>query len=142
MAPARAASDNPARSRTASCPGAAQHSRALSAAVSTVWETRRVLLERLEALADQLRKEQPIALTARDEHTARLLVGVVMLPRKHRVNKYGQCRYCAWTRRTWQFWQRRPHCTVYLSLDFAMSQPLDLVWGQLLADPKARSKPR
>lgn len=103
--------------------------------MSNVSQTRRVLLERLEALAHKLRTKQSTALTAREEHTARLLVGVVMVLRKHRINRYGQCRYCAWTSRTWQFWQRRPQCTVYMSLDFAMSQPLDLVWGQLLADP-------
>ena len=111
--------------------------------MSNVWQTRcRVLLERLEALARKLRQDEPVVPTALDEHTARLLVGVVMVLRKHQVNKYGQCRYCAWTSRTWQFWQKRPQCTVYLSLDFAMSQPLDLVWGQLLADQKPRPNPQ
>jgi hypothetical protein len=111
--------------------------------VSTVWQIRcRALLERLEALGYHLRKNQPGVLTAREEHTARLLVGVVMLLRQHRVNKYGQCRYCAWTSRTWSLWHRRPQCTVYLTLDFAMSQPLDLVCGQLLPDHKVRPKPR
>jgi hypothetical protein len=93
-------------------------------------------LERLEALGYQLRQNQSGVLTAREEHTARLLVGVVMLLRKHRLNKYGQCRYCAWTSRTWILRHIRPQCTVYLSLDFAMSQPLDLVWGQLVAGMK------
>ena len=109
--------------------------------MSTVWQTRcRVLLEQLEALGYQLRQNQPGLLTVHEEHTARLLVGVVMLLRQHRVNKYGQCRYCAWTSRTWTLRHRRPQCTVYLTLDFAMSQPLDLVWEQLLAG-KARPEP-
>jgi phosphoenolpyruvate synthase/pyruvate phosphate dikinase len=38
-------------------------------------------------------------------------------------------------------WRRRPQCTVYLRLDFAMSQPLDLVCGQLLAEQTRRPKP-
>ena len=110
--------------------------------MNNVWQTRcRVLLEQLEALAHRLRNKQPIPPTALDEHTVRLLVGVIMVLRQHRVNKLGQCKYCAWTSRTWWFWSSRPQCTVYLSLDFAMSQPLDLVWGSLLADqnrPKLR----
>jgi hypothetical protein len=109
--------------------------------VNNVWETRcRVLLERLEALAHKYRQEEPTAPTILEEHTVRLLVGVIMLLRQHRVNKWGQCRHCAWMRRTWRLWYRRPQCTVYLGLDFAMSQPLDLVWGQLLADQKPRPK--
>jgi hypothetical protein len=110
--------------------------------VNNVWQTRcHVILEQLEALAHQLRKEQQIPPTALEEQTVRLVVGVIMVLRQHRVNKLGQCKYCAWTSRTWSFWHRRPQCTVYLSLDFTMSQPLDLVWGQLLADhqrPKLR----
>jgi len=103
--------------------------------MNNVWQTRcRVLLEQLEALAHQLRIEQQIPSTALEKQTVRLVVGVIMVLRQHRVNKLGQCKYCAWTSRTWWLWCRRPQCTVYLSLDFAMSQPLDLVWGQLLAD--------
>jgi hypothetical protein len=32
----------------------------------------------------------------------RLLAGVVMLLRQHRVNKRGQCNYCGWTWWTWR----------------------------------------
>jgi hypothetical protein len=108
---------------------------ALFRVMNNVWQARcRALLEQLEALAHQLRIEQQIPPTALEEQTVRLVVGVIMVLRQHRVNKLGQCTYCAWTSRTWSLWHRRPQCTVYLSLDFAMSQPLDLVWGSLLAD--------
>jgi ubiquitin C-terminal hydrolase len=104
--------------------------------VSHVWETRyRLLLEQLEELADQLRSEQPITPTALEEWTVRLLTGVIMLLWQHRVNKRGQCQYCRWTRWTWRFWHRRPQCTVYRSLDFAMRQNLDMVWRQLSGGP-------
>lgn len=110
--------------------------------MNNVWQTRcRVLLEQLEAIARKLREGEEIASSAREEYVVRLLAGVVMLLRQHHINKWGQCRYCGWTRRTWQFRHKRPQCTVYLSLDFAMSQPLDLVWGQALADHKAHPKP-
>jgi hypothetical protein len=102
-------------------------------AVSNVWETRhRLVLEYLEKLANQLRSKEQIAPAELEEEVVRLLTGVVMLLRRHRVNKRGQCEYCGWARRTWQFWQRRPQCTVYLSLDFAIRQPLDAVWRRLL----------
>lgn len=109
--------------------------------MSNVWRTRyRLLLEQLEALADQLSGEEPITQPVLEDQTVRLLAGVVMLLRQHHINKRGQCKYCGWTRRTWRLWHRRPQCTVYLSLDFAMSQPLDLVWGRLLAEHKAQPK--
>lgn len=112
--------------------------RALFRVVNNVWQTRcRLLLERLEVLAHKLREKQPIAPPELEEHTVRLLVFMIMVLRQHRVNKWGQCRYCAWTSRTWWLWRRRPQCTVYLAFDFAISQPLDLVWGQLLAEHKA-----
>ncbi len=124
---------------TAYCPRTAYYRRISFRVVSDVWQIRcRVLLERLEMLAHRLREKQPVAEITLDENIARLLVGVVMLLRQHRVNQWGQCRYCAWTSRTWQWSPSRPQCTVYLSLDFAMSQPLDLVWGQLLAGHKTR----
>ncbi len=63
-----------------------------------------------------------------------------MLLRQHRVNKRGRCEYCGWTRWTWRFWRRRPQCMVYLSLDFAVRQPLDAVWRRLLEDRKTRAK--
>jgi hypothetical protein len=112
---------------------------ALFRAMNNVWQARcRVLVERLETLARQLGKKQQIPPTAFEEHTVRLLAGAIMMLRQHQVNKRGQCKYCAWTSRTWWLWHRRPQCTVCPSLDFAMSQPLDLVWEQLLPGPKAR----
>lgn len=105
--------------------------------MNNVWQTRcRALLEQLEMLAHQLKEKQPIPPTALEEHTVRLLVGVIMVLRQHRMNKLGQCRYCAWTSQTWWLRSNRPQCTIYLSLDRAMSQPLDLVRGSLLADQK------
>lgn len=99
--------------------------------MSIVWETRyRLLLEQLEELADQLRNKQQIAPVALEEQTVRLLAGVIMLLRQHRVNERGQCQYCGWTRWTWRLWRRRPRCTVYRSLEFAMKQRLDMVWRQ------------
>lgn len=101
--------------------------------MSAVWETRyRLLLEHLEELVDQLRSEEQIAPEALEEQVVRLLAGVAMLHRQHRVNKRGQCQYCGWTRWTWRLWRRRPQCTVYLSLDFVMKQPLKVVSRQLL----------
>jgi hypothetical protein len=61
----------------------------------------------------------------------RLLTGVVMLLRQHCVNTQGQCAYCG---RRWRFWQKQPQCTVYRCLDFAMRQPLNMVWQQLRED--------
>lgn len=96
--------------------------------MSNVWQARhRLMLERFEELADRFRNEQPIAPRALEEQTVRLLTGVVMLLRQHEVNKRGQCRFCAASCR-WTFWRRRPQCTVYRSLDFAMRQSLDTVW--------------
>jgi hypothetical protein len=99
--------------------------------VTNVWEMRyRLLLERLEALALELRPNEAAAPTALEEHTVRLLAGEVMLLRHHRVNKRGQCKYCR--RTTWpRLFQRRSQCTVYLSLDFAMGQPVQFVWRRL-----------
>lgn len=106
--------------------------------MSNVWETRQLLmLERLDELADRLRSKQPIAPAALEEQTVRLLAGVVMLLRQHKVNKRGQCRFCAASRR-WRFWRRRPRCTVYLSLDFAMNQRLDMVWSRSVVDRKTQ----
>ena len=110
--------------------------------MSNVWQTRyRLLLEQLEALADQLGGEGPITQPVLEDQTVRLLAGVVMLLRQHHINKRGQCNYCEWTRRTWRLWRRRPQCTVYLALDFAMGQSLDLVWQRLLVDHKVRPIP-
>jgi len=99
--------------------------------VNNVWQTRhRLVLEQLEKLADQLRGKQQIAPAVLEEQTVRLLTSMVMLLRQHNVNKRGQCRFCA-TSRHWQFWQRRPRCAVYRTIDFVMSQSLDVVWWQL-----------
>jgi hypothetical protein len=106
--------------------------------VSNVWETRyRLLLERLEQLADRLTTEQPITTADLEEQTVRLLAAVVMLLRQHKLNKRGQCRFCTAPRR-WQFWHRRPQCTVYRSLDFVMRQRLDAVWSRLQVDRKTQ----
>lgn len=110
-------------------------------AVSHVWETRnRLVLEYLEKRADQLRNKESVAPAELEEQLVRLLTGMAMLLRQHRLNKRGQCEHCGWTRWTWRFWQRQPQCTVYRCLDFAMRQPLDAVWRQLLDDYKPRSK--
>jgi hypothetical protein len=96
--------------------------------VSNVWETRyRLLVEQVEALAVQLRAEEPIDPSALEEQTVRLLAAATTLLRQHRVNKRGQCNYCGWMRPVWRLWRRRPQCTVYRSLDFALRQPLDVV---------------
>lgn len=101
--------------------------------MSTVWETRyRLLLDQLERLADRLGADQPPKPRAVEEQTVRLLTGVVRLLRQHRVNRRGQCRFCGWTRRIWRLGHRRPRCTAYRAVDLAMSQPLDVVWWQLL----------
>jgi hypothetical protein len=108
--------------------------------VSHVRETRyRLLLERLQELTDHFRRGEPIAPAVLKAQTVRLLVGVIVVLRQHQVNKRGRCKYCGRTRRTWRLWYRRPLCTVYLALDFAMSQPLDLVWQRLQDDDAQKS---
>ncbi|MCA1702471.1 MAG: hypothetical protein LC808_04065 [Actinobacteria bacterium] len=95
------------------------------------------MLEQLEELADQLRSKQQVAPAALEEQAVRLLAGVVMLLRQHQLNKRSQCRFCAASRR-WRFWQRRPQCAVYRTIDFVVRQPLDVVWRQLPVDHKTR----
>jgi hypothetical protein len=56
---------------------------------------------------------------------------VIILRRRHRVNKQGQCHYCG---RCWRFWQKQPQCTVYWCVDFALRQPLDVVRWRLRED--------
>jgi hypothetical protein len=108
--------------------------------VSNVWETRhRLVLDYLEKVVDQRRSNEQVTPAELEEQLLRLLTGVLMLLRQHRVNKRGQCQYCGWTRWTWRFWRRRPQCTVYLSLDFAMKQRLDMVWRRLRDDHEAQS---
>lgn len=102
------------------------------ATVGNIWETRNLLLlEQLECLTEKLGGEEPMEPTEVEEQAVRLLASAVMLLRLHRVNKRGQCKYCGWTRWAWRFWYRRPRCTVRMSLDFAMRQPLHWVWWQL-----------
>jgi hypothetical protein len=56
--------------------------------VSNVWQTRhRLMLERLEELADQLRSKEPIAPAVLEGQTVRLLAGAITLLRQHAVNK-------------------------------------------------------
>lgn len=103
--------------------------------MSTVWGIKyRLLLEELEHLADWLGEQQPPEPLIVEEQTIRLLMGVVRLLRQHRVNHRGRCRFCGWTRWGWRIWRRRPQCTVYRALDFAMAQPIDVVWWQLFKD--------
>jgi hypothetical protein len=104
--------------------------------VSNVWETRhRLVLEYLEKVVDQLRSNEQVAPAELEEQLLRLLTGVVILLRQHRINKRGQCEYCGWT---WRFWCRRPQCTIYLSFDFAIRQRLDMVRRRLLEERKTR----
>ena len=99
--------------------------------MSTVWATKyRLLLEQVECLVDWLHADKPREPRAVEEQAVRLLMSVAGLLRQHQVNKWGRCRCCAWTRRG-LFWYRRPRCAVYRALDFAMGQPLDVVWWQL-----------
>ncbi|MGH8078161.1 MAG: hypothetical protein ACREPE_12665 [Lysobacter sp.] len=96
-----------------------------------MWETRsRLTLEQLEKLAERLINGDQIALSTLEEQAVRLLTGVVMSLRQHNVNKRGQCRFCTAPHRIWRFW-RRPPCTVYRNLNFAMNQGLGEVWWQL-----------
>lgn len=93
--------------------------------MSDVWEIRnRLILAYLEKLAHQLRSKEPVELTRIEEQTVRLLAALIMLLRQHRVNKRGQCRYCSWRIKTWRFGHRRPQCTVYRDLNFALYQHL------------------
>jgi hypothetical protein len=106
--------------------------RATLGTVSNVWKTRnRLLLEQLEQLTERLRGEATVEPAEIEEQAVRLLASVVMLLRQHHTNKRGQCKYCGWTRWARRFWHRRPRCTVYRSVDFAMRQPLRWVWWQL-----------
>jgi hypothetical protein len=96
--------------------------------VSSVWETRyHLLIETLENTVERLRDEKAHTPAEPTEQTVRVVVGVLMLLRQHRVNKRGQCRYCGWTRWYWRVWRRQPQCTVFRSLDFVVRQPVELV---------------
>lgn len=89
----------------------------------------RLLREHVEHLVDWLWADQSREPRVVEEHTVRLLLCVARLLPQHQVNKRGRCRFCGWTRWGWRPW--RPRCTVYRALDFAMEQPLDVVWWQL-----------
>lgn len=107
--------------------------------MSNVWQTRhRLMLERLEELAGQLKNKEPIAPAVFEEQTARLLAGAVMLLKQHKVNKRGQCQYCGWTGWARRLWHRRPQCTVYRALSFALGQRPEILWWQSLNDHKTR----
>ncbi len=101
-------------------------------AVSGLWETRyRLVLQQVEELAERLIGAKSMAPTVLEERTVQLLSAVLMLLRQHRINKRGQCRFCGWTRWKWRFWRRRRRCTVYVALDHAMGQSLDVVWWKV-----------
>jgi len=102
--------------------------------VSSLWETRHKLVwEQLEELAERLSGAKPMAPAMLEERIVQLLAGVLILLRQHHVNKRGQCRFCGWTRWTWRFWRRRRRCTVYVALDYALGQSVDVVWWKVFA---------
>ena len=91
----------------------------------------RLFREELEKLADQLggKKAELPAIT--EDNIVRLLAVAVILLRQHHVNKRGRCQFCGWARWKWRPWNRRPPCTVYRTVSFAMGQGLDEVWWRL-----------
>lgn len=91
----------------------------------------RLWTEQLEQWVEKLSGEKPVESEAVKELTVRLMAMAVMVLRQHVVNKRGQCRFCAWTRRNWRFRITRPPCMVCRAFDFAMGQPWDVVWWQL-----------
>ena len=100
--------------------------------MSNVWQAQyRLLLELLEALARRLSGEEKVPPEVVEEQAVRLLACALMLLRQHEINKRGQCRFCGWPRKIWNFWRRRPRCTVYRNLNFVMNQGYDGVWWQL-----------
>lgn len=100
--------------------------------MSNVWQAqRRLLLELLEAFARRLSGEEKVPPEVVEEQAVRLLAGMLMLLRQHKINKRGQCRFCGWSGKIWHFWRRRPRCTVYRNLNFVMNQSYDGVWWRL-----------
>ena len=91
----------------------------------------RLLCEQLEQWVERLSGDESIESEIVKELAVRLLAMAAMLLRQHAVSKRGQCKSCGWTRREWGFWRGRPRCSVYVALDFAMRQGLDVVWWQL-----------
>jgi hypothetical protein len=101
--------------------------------VSSLWETRyRLVLQQLGELAERLSGAKPMAPAALEEWIVKLLATMLMLLRQHHINKRGQCRFCGWTSWKWRFWRRR--CTVYVALDYAMRQSLDVVWWKVFVE--------
>ncbi|MGH4015793.1 MAG: hypothetical protein ACRDSL_18100, partial [Pseudonocardiaceae bacterium] len=99
--------------------------------MSSLHEVRwRLLTEQLEALTDWLSSAEQPEPEAVEEQAVRLLGAAVLLLRQHAVNKRGQCTFCGWTRWKWRFWRPRPRCTVYRSVDFVMSQGVEVVWWE------------
>jgi hypothetical protein len=78
-----------------------------------------------------LPSQEQIAEAVLEDQAVRLLTAMFMSLRHHKVNKRGQCRVCSRRIRMWRFWRRRPQCTLYLTLDFALNQGADVVWWQL-----------
>lgn len=100
--------------------------------MSNVQEVRhRLLCEQLEQWVERLGGEEPVEPEVVKEVSVRLLAMAAILLRQHVVRKRGQCQSCGWTRREWGLWRRRPRCSVYRALDFAMRQELDVVWWRL-----------
>jgi hypothetical protein len=60
------------------------------------------------------------------EQTRRLMIAAYVVLRQHQVGKRGQCRLCCRCR-SWWWARRRRTCTVYLTFEVAMNQPIDIV---------------
>ena len=87
--------------------------------------------EELNELADRLSAKEVVSPAVTRDQIVRVLAVVAILLGQHHVNKRGQCKLC-WPRWKWKFWRRRPSCTVFRTVRFAMEQNLDEVWWQLL----------
>lgn len=87
----------------------------------------------LEATLYRVVGDEPTDLAIAEEQTVQLLAAVAGLLRQHYVNKRGQCNFCGWTRWWLRGCRRRPQCTVFRNLSFAMGQPLDVVLWHVFA---------
>lgn len=65
------------------------------------------------------------------EQAVRILATTAFLLRQRHINRRGRCKYCHWTWQATWFLHKRTRCTVSRALDFAISQPLDVVWWRL-----------
>ena len=90
-----------------------------------------MFLEQFEQWAERLSNDEPAEAEVVKELAVRLLAMAAILLRQHAVNKGGQCKFCGGTRWGLRVWHRRPRCSVYGALDFAMRQGLDVVWWRL-----------